>query len=151
MPSPNHGTLTNTSCVRSRCVASRVGWHSPEQDCWRQDAPLPASALSHIITMEDLIEMILKETVLDETDNRIINGIGQIKHVMRKQKFMAKLKKRIIRKASAGRKEPLLLLLCLHGLLLTGCYGGCLALGASRAHIHVSPTRALPEHVPAFT
>ena len=70
-------------------------------DCWRQDTPLPRTALSHIITMEDLIEMILKETILDETDNRIIHAITHVKALVRKQRFLHRLKRRIIRKVSA--------------------------------------------------
>ena len=49
------------------------------QECWRTGAPLPPLALSHIITMEDLIEIILKENVLDETDNRIIKAIAHVR------------------------------------------------------------------------
>jgi len=72
------------------------------QEAWRLGTPLPATALSHIITMEDLIEMILKETILDETDNRIIQAISHVKGLVRKQKFMSRLRQKIIRKVSVS-------------------------------------------------
>lgn len=85
-------------------VTSTVEGVSLVHDCWENDRPIPPKVLTHIITMEDLIEIILKETILDETDNRLMHAITRVKKLVKKQRFMKKLQRTIIlkKKSSSG-------------------------------------------------